>query len=235
MSGTASLIARTTEQVVVAVERRVDAALEADLDGAALPRLLDAADDLVERREVGGAAQVLGELALRERAEAALEVADVRVLDVPRDDVRDVSPFTSRRRRSAAAKTRSRSSPRARNRRTISSSPSSSRVSTGNASRGTNGTGTLGARRPLALAGETDRVGRRAARAASPPGRSTRRRRTPGRRGAAPRARGPPRASPPQSRSSSGHGASGLTWSIVTGDTPPQSLMPASSSRGKSS
>ena len=37
------------------------------------------------------------------------------------------------------------------------------------------------------------------------------------------------------SRSSSGHGASGLTWSIVTGDTPPQSLMPASSSRGKSS
>ncbi len=37
------------------------------------------------------------------------------------------------------------------------------------------------------------------------------------------------------SRSTSGHGASGLTWSIVTGDTPPQSLMPASSNRGKSS
>ncbi len=37
------------------------------------------------------------------------------------------------------------------------------------------------------------------------------------------------------SRSSSGHGASGLTWSIVTGETPPQSSMPASRSRGKSS
>ena len=36
-------------------------------------------------------------------------------------------------------------------------------------------------------------------------------------------------------RSTSGHGASGLTWSIVTGETPPQSSMPASSSRGKSS
>ena len=33
-----------------------------------------------------------------------------------------------------------------------------------------------------------------------------------------------------RSSSSSGHGASGLTWSIVTGETPPQSSMPASSS-----
>jgi hypothetical protein len=37
------------------------------------------------------------------------------------------------------------------------------------------------------------------------------------------------------SRSSSGQGASGLTWSIVTGEIPPQSLIPASSRRGKSS
>ena len=44
--------------------------------------------DLVERHEVRRAAQVRGELPLRERAEAAAEVADVRVLDVPRDDVR---------------------------------------------------------------------------------------------------------------------------------------------------
>ena len=36
------------------------------------------------------------------------------------------------------------------------------------------------------------------------------------------------------SNNSSGHGASGLTWSIVTGETPPQSLIPASSRRGKS-
>ena len=33
-----------------------------------------------------------------------------------------------------------------------------------------------------------------------------------------------------RSRSSAGHGRSGLTWSAVTGDTPPQSSMPASSS-----
>ena len=35
-----------------------------------------------------------------------------------------------------------------------------------------------------------------------------------------------------RSASSFGHGASGLTWSGVIGDTPPQSLIPASSSRG---
>ena len=34
-------------------------------------------------------------------------------------------------------------------------------------------------------------------------------------------------AVPARSRSIAGHGASGLTWSGVTGDTPPQSLMPA--------
>ena len=34
---------------------------------------------------------------------------------------------------------------------------------------------------------------------------------------------------------SPGQGASGLTWSIVTGDTPPQSLMPASRRRGNPS
>ena len=36
-------------------------------------------------------------------------------------------------------------------------------------------------------------------------------------------------------RSSAGHGRSGLTWSAVTGETPPQSSMPASSSTPKSS
>src|SRR6185436_2664677 len=63
--------------------------LEADLRRAARPRLLGAAHDLLVRDEVRRAAQVRRELALRERAEAAAEVADVRVLDVPRHDVAD--------------------------------------------------------------------------------------------------------------------------------------------------
>ena len=74
-------------RVVVARERRMDPALEADLRRAALPRLLGAPNDLLERDEVRRAAQVRRELPLRERAEAAAEVADVRVLDVPGDDV----------------------------------------------------------------------------------------------------------------------------------------------------
>ena len=43
----------------------------------------------VERHEVGRPAEVRGEPAFRERAEAAAEVADVRVVHVPRDDVGD--------------------------------------------------------------------------------------------------------------------------------------------------
>ncbi len=74
-------------RVVVAGEAGMDAALQANLGRASLPRLLAASHDLVHRHEVGGPAQVLGELSFRERAETALEVAHVRVLDVPRDDV----------------------------------------------------------------------------------------------------------------------------------------------------
>ena len=49
-------------------------------------------------------------------------------------------------------------------------------------------------------------------------------------------ARAKPRASvTARRRSSAGQGRSGLTWSAVTGDTPPQSSMPASSSTPKSS
>ena len=77
-------------RVVVARERRVDPALEADLRRAALPRLLGAPHDLLERNEVRRAAQVRRQLALREGAEAAAEVADVRVLDVPGHDVADL-------------------------------------------------------------------------------------------------------------------------------------------------
>ncbi len=79
---------RDDPAVVVARERRVDAALQADLGRATLPRLLHAPHDLLVGDEVRRPAQVRGELPLRERAEAAAEVADVRVLDVPRHDVR---------------------------------------------------------------------------------------------------------------------------------------------------
>ena len=73
--------------VVVAVEGGMDPALQADLDRAAVPRLLRAAHDLVHRHEVRLAAQVARQPPLGEGAEAAAEVTDVRVLDVPRDDV----------------------------------------------------------------------------------------------------------------------------------------------------
>src|SRR5204862_892059 len=74
-------------EVVLAGEARMDAALEADLDGAAVPGLAGAPEDLLEWHEVGSPAQVGGELPLREGAEATPEIADVRVIDVARDDV----------------------------------------------------------------------------------------------------------------------------------------------------
>src|SRR5206468_10313175 len=77
-------------QVVVAGERRMDSALEADLGCSALPGFPAAPHDLVVRYEVRRTAEVRGELPLRECAEAAAEVADVRVLDVARDDVADL-------------------------------------------------------------------------------------------------------------------------------------------------
>src|SRR5205823_12102814 len=68
---------------------RVDAALQADLGGAALPGFLAAPDDLVHVEIVGPAAQILAELALRESAELAAEIADVGVVDVAGDDIGD--------------------------------------------------------------------------------------------------------------------------------------------------
>ena len=65
----------------------MDSTLEADLGCAAIPGFLATAHDLLVRHEVRRTAQVRGELPLRERAEAATEVTDVRVLDVARDDV----------------------------------------------------------------------------------------------------------------------------------------------------
>ena len=77
-------------RVVVTCERGVDPTLEAHLRRAAIPGLLGTADDLLARDEIRRAAQIRRELPLRERAEAAAEVADVRVLDVPRHDVGDL-------------------------------------------------------------------------------------------------------------------------------------------------
>ena len=68
---------------------RVDAALQADFGRAALPRFLAAPDDLVHVEVVGPAAQILAELALREGAELAAEIADVGVVDVAGDDIGD--------------------------------------------------------------------------------------------------------------------------------------------------
>src|SRR4030095_10646358 len=48
-----------------------------------------APDDLVHRHEVRLPAEIGGEPALGEGAENAAEVADVRVVDVPRDDIAD--------------------------------------------------------------------------------------------------------------------------------------------------
>src|SRR5262249_9466789 len=67
----------------------MDAALQADLGGAAIPRLLAAATDLIEVEIIGPAAQVLAQLALGEGAELAAIVANVGVVDVAVDDVAD--------------------------------------------------------------------------------------------------------------------------------------------------
>ena len=79
--------------VVVAVEVGVDAALQGDLGGAEVPRLLGASGDVVEREEVRGTAQVEAERTFGEPAELALERAHVGVVDVavvdPRDRVTD--------------------------------------------------------------------------------------------------------------------------------------------------
>ena len=88
--GNGPLDRRHDARVVVARERRVDAALKAYLGRPALPRLAHPPDDLLLGNEIRRAAQVRRELALRERAESAAEVADVRVLDVARDDVGDL-------------------------------------------------------------------------------------------------------------------------------------------------
>src|SRR6266566_4320640 len=77
---------------------RMNAALQADFGGAALPGLLATPNDLVHVEVVGPAAQILAELALREGAELAAEITDVGVVDVAGDDVADGVAVTRRRR-----------------------------------------------------------------------------------------------------------------------------------------
>ena len=88
-------------EVVVAVEARVDPALQADL-GRALGLGLDhPAGDLVQPEQVRRAAQVERQRALGEGAEPALEGAHVGVVDVavgdPGDGVADRRPLAARR------------------------------------------------------------------------------------------------------------------------------------------
>src|SRR5580704_5305242 len=73
----------------LAGEAGFDAALHAHFGGAPLPCLARPPPDLLERKRVGLAAQVLAHLALRERAKLALEVAHIRVVDVAGDDIGD--------------------------------------------------------------------------------------------------------------------------------------------------
>src|SRR5579863_8014302 len=67
----------------------VDAALQTDLGRPALPGFFAAPDDLVPIEIIRPAAQVLAELAFRERAKLATEVADIGIVDVAGDDVAD--------------------------------------------------------------------------------------------------------------------------------------------------
>ncbi len=246
---------------------RMDAALQADFGGAALPGFLDAADDLVHIEVVGPAAQILAELALREGAELAAEIADVGVVDVAGDDVGDgVARLTARRSWSAASHTSAKlvaarleqaddvgfGQRRAGGRAIEDVVRAPHPALPPRAGRGTVPARICGVRRlPLPAAGRgfgwglggvrcrrrgsRDRGGRglgRRPRAAprcaasdraSAPGPARKPDRSPAARPAACRRPAVRRAK----RSSAGHGASGLTWSGVTGDTPPQSLIPA--------
>ena len=67
----------------------MNAALETHFRRPALPRLLHAARDFLEREVVRAAAQVVVQLAFGKGAEAACVAADVGVVDVAVDDVGD--------------------------------------------------------------------------------------------------------------------------------------------------
>ena len=83
--------------------------------------------------------------------------------------------------------------------------------------------------------GPRRRCGRARGSAGPRPASVRRRGRTRGRSSGEGRARGRVASVTSRRRSTAGQGRSGLTWSAVTGETPPQSSMPASSSEPKSS
>ena len=113
-------------EVVVAVEVGVDAALEAHLGRAKRLGLGDPSAHLVQVEQVRGAAQIERQRALRERAELAPERADVGVVDVAVDHEGDVVARRSVVAAGRPARPPSRTSePRAENKVTISSSPTS--------------------------------------------------------------------------------------------------------------
>src|SRR5688500_15342066 len=68
----------------------MDAPLHTDLGRAQIPRLDRATRDLLRGQEIRLASEVEGLRTLRERAEPAPEIAEVRVIDVPVDDVGDL-------------------------------------------------------------------------------------------------------------------------------------------------
>ena len=241
-------------EVVVAVEVGVDATLQAHLGGAAVDRFQDAALDLLVVEEVGRAAEVQRERALRERAEPALERAHVRVVDVAVADERD--------------RVTHRVAPELVGDRGDLEEVGATRAEQGDDLVDVD-----------LLAGE-DAVEHLAHRSAGPgrPARRHRRREQRGRRG--PAARGPGvvarqalevgRAAHREAhvvvqpavavahvlgvhgearrerlarglggaraaRRAAGHGRSGFTWSGVTGETPPQSSIPAATNAARSS
>ena len=201
--------------------------------------------DLVEVEIVGPAAQVLAELALGEGAELAAEVADVGVVDVAVDDVADgVAADLARAARRPRAQTASKSSPRA----------CEQRDDVGFVERRAARPRDRGSRSSARRLPARPRARRRVGGGASAPGDQAsvarealarRSARSTGVRsaGVEPALRvarvgridrqpldqhlAGARRSRAASASRCGHGASGLTWSGVTGETPPQSLMPA--------
>ena len=66
---------------------RVDAALQADFGGTTRPGFLGATGDFCMVKIIGRAAQGFMSLALAEGAEAATIGADIRIIDVPIDDI----------------------------------------------------------------------------------------------------------------------------------------------------
>ena len=223
----------------------MDAALQAHLGRAALPGLAGAARDLGEVEVVGRPAQMLGEPALGEGAEAAAEVADVGVVDVAVDDVGD--PLAADLLAQLVGLRGRPRRPRGRGRRTGARPPPR------RASRPARARRRIAAQLAARRRRRRPRATRRRRRARDPAvlarvalavgvmqhGRAHRRRepalRLAGRSADRSRAAAPAPCPRPRSRAAAARAPArappGLTWSGVTGEIPPQSSMPAASSR----